>query len=282
MSGDAEMQKGEAALKKFTLFGNKHEKAVDFFESAANKYKQAQEWEAAAGAFLRAADMHKKLDQKSEVVEAQNHAASMYRKCDPPKAADCLVDVWAYYDQSGKYARSAKIALEIAELYEKLPGKTAEAIQWFQTAVDNYKNEGSMVTANQAKMKIVHYKAQQEEYDDAVNMLEEIITDYLDNNTNRMAVKNLLALSCMCLMAKGMEADDLRSKFEGYQDLDAQFNNSTYEYRLIEGCIDAIEEGDVGKFQDSQDKYEDICTLEQLQTKLLLRAKHKLKKPSII
>lgn len=90
------MMKAEKRLKGFSLFGGgqaRYEDAAESFTKAANLYKLAKKctqqhpdlhWHSkgdqAGGAFVKAAEMHLKLDSKHEAATDYYNAANCYKK----------------------------------------------------------------------------------------------------------------------------------------------------------------------------------------------------------
>eukprot|EP01012_Entosiphon_sulcatum_P036212 TRINITY_DN46105_c0_g1_i1.p1 TRINITY_DN46105_c0_g1~~TRINITY_DN46105_c0_g1_i1.p1 ORF type:complete len:296 (-),score=67.10 TRINITY_DN46105_c0_g1_i1:20-880(-) len=274
------MTQAERTLTKFSPFGNKHEDAKELFAKAANYYKANQQWAEAGNAFLRVRDCAVKCKFPLEAANALVDAATAYRKVDVKRAVVCMQDALDIFDQGGRNGKSAKLAFDMAELFEK-EEDVPNAITWYSKAADYYRQENSHTTANTCRLKVANFQALTERYDEAIDILETVARAYQDDGLLQGNCRTLYTVSLLCMMAKGVPADTLQAKFEEYCDRDVHFNPTTREHAFVQGLIGAIADTNIDKFNETVDAFEAISPLDNVKERLILRAKSFLRKPNL-
>eukprot|EP01001_Neometanema_parovale_P008322 NODE_4602_length_1041_cov_52.269063_g4399_i0.p1 GENE.NODE_4602_length_1041_cov_52.269063_g4399_i0~~NODE_4602_length_1041_cov_52.269063_g4399_i0.p1 ORF type:complete len:301 (+),score=89.74 NODE_4602_length_1041_cov_52.269063_g4399_i0:56-904(+) len=277
--GDEFYAKGEKTLTKFTLFGNKYEDAREHFEQAATYYKAATEWEKAGNAYLKCEELSVKLKSAPEAATYLADAGNMFKKVNLEKAAECMERVLIAFDKEARFGKSAKIALELAELYEK-ERQFEKCVDWYIKAADYYRGEGSITTSNTCRVKVAQYQALAEKYDEAIEIYESVASTCTEDNLLKANAKGYAFLALLCSLAQP-DLEKTKAKFEEYQEKDSLFDPSTREHAFVTAVIEALEEQDMDKFRETYDNWENISPFDDFKAKLLLRCKHRLKNPDM-
>lgn len=282
---DELIAEAEKKLAKFALFTSneeKFEKARDRFLQAATMYKASSAWDKAANAYMRASDMSSKNKQEMDYADDRYNAALMYQKIPDSRALGLLQEVVDIYDKNGKFANAAKICVAIAEQ----PG-TEDSVEWFEKAMRYYKNEGSKVVATDIVLRIAQFYINKGDYGSAESIYDRTAKEYLDDRNSRGGARKVFFNALLCKIAdltasnltEGTSA--LRDKFQEYQELDTQFTEHTREHMLILAICDALEAGDVDAYSEAVADYDNICPLDDVKTKMLLRGKQALRSAGV-
>ena len=279
------MEDGEKRLTKFAPFTSteeKHEKAREKFLQAATQYKACNNWTGAGMAFKRAADMSTKLKSEVDLADDLLNSGQAFRKGGDPRAEEMLNTVVDLYDKNGKFSQAAKVCTQIADL----GGPTAE--QWYSRAVRYMRNEGSKISSHDIVMKMAMKMIEAGRFEAARVEFEKMAREYCDEHLTRSAAKKHFFNALCCTVAQ-WTSDNLvesvallQGRFQEYTDLDPMFNDSTLEYRLMLGIIEAGElglDGGYDKFGDAVAEYEEITPLDTFRQRMLLRGKMALRPP---
>eukprot|EP00759_Apiculatamorpha_spiralis_P051900 PhF_6_TR5541/c0_g2_i1/m.7881/K15296/NAPA, SNAPA, SEC17; alpha-soluble NSF attachment protein len=277
------MEAGDKASKKFFGGESKYEKAREHFMQAGNFYKASQMWLEAANAYTRCMEMSVKLKQEMDVAEDLENAAMCYKKANDPRAKELYEKVIQTYLKNGKGTQASKLAQKIADLCES-EGDVPGAIQWYTRAADLMKRENSLRTAQQVLLKVAALHALGGHYDEAIALYEDIGKDYASDRLLKGAARKELFMAALCHLAnlkpiqKDEGIDAFQETFQSYEDADSMFTAQTWEHILITKIIQAFKEDSVQQFADAVSEYEDICPMDELKQKLVMRAKDVLKK----
>ncbi|KEG10595.1 putative SNAP protein [Trypanosoma grayi] len=280
--GDQLMEEGEKSLSKFSLFNfssDKSEKARDKFTQAATQYKACGEFAKAGHAYKRAADMSQKSNNEWDVATDLEEAARSYVKCgDTSKAVQMYAQVAELHEKAQRYSKAAKTCISLGEIaHEK------EAMQWLEKAARFYELQGSRVTADEVVLKMADVKARCGDYDGAREVYDRLARAALDDRVSRGGARKLFFTALLAELATftsdSIQEDVavLQERFDEYQGLDTQFNELTREHMLIRAVIEAIQEESVEKMDEAVSEYDNICPLDEMRGKMLLRAKTALR-----
>ena len=272
------MQEAEKELNKFSLFSSKESKreaARDKFLKAATMYKASSNFQGAAMAYSRAAEMSQLNKEEIDLAEDWMNAGTYYLKVkDVQKGEELLGNVVDLYERSGKYGQAARACKQIGD------EGTPNAEKWYARAIQYFRNEGSRVAANDLAIKIADMKVQHGEYDAAKDEYFRIAKGYTEETLTRGNAKKYFFLTLLCRIAlvtpdnfmEGVEG--VQQLFSEVQDLDPQFDKNTREHMLISALIIAFEEEDLEKWVDAVNDYDSIIPLDQPRQKMLMRGKH--------
>jgi len=168
------MKKAEKKMSSvLNIFGSKAEDAQDLFQQAATYYKANQKWEEAGNAYLRAQDCAAKQKSTVDCAGYFQDAGLMFKKVNVYKAAECFQKALDLWDQNGRTGKSAKLANELAELFDKA-GDPDNAIEWYTKAADYYRAENSTTTANQCMIEAAQHRERQLEFEGEEEVREEV------------------------------------------------------------------------------------------------------------
>lgn len=255
------------------LFGgqSKIEDACDLYTRAANSYKMAKKWTAAGNAFQECAKMQlNQLQSKHEAASQYVEAANCYRKGDFEEAISSLLSAIEIFTDMGRFSIAAKHHASIAEIYESNLINIDQAIVHYTQAADYYKGENSTSAANKCMLKVATFAAQQEDYNKAISIFEEVATVSLESSLLKYSAREYLFKAALCNMC--LDVHTAQSSIEKYCQMFAAFEDSR-EYKLLSNLLEAADEGNSDKFTDSVREYDAISRLDQWYTTLLLRIK---------
>eukprot|EP00117_Sycon_ciliatum_P035313 scpid73375/ scgid26800/ Alpha-soluble NSF attachment protein; N-ethylmaleimide-sensitive factor attachment protein alpha len=254
------------------IFGGtqKLEDASDMFSRAGNAYKMAKAWDKAGAAFVEVANLQNRLQSRHECASQLVEAANCYKKCNVDEAISCLTRAIEIFTDMGRFNIAAKHHMAIAELYETQDANIKEAIQHYEQAADYYRGEESTSSANKCLLKVAHFCAQLEQYEQAIEIYEQCATTALDNTLLKWSAKDYLFKASILNMC----VDPLRGAgaLDKYQGLYPAFNDSR-EGKFVQTLLSAHEEQDVEAFTAAVKEYDSISRLDPWLTSMLLRVK---------
>lgn len=282
--GEQLMQEGEKRLTKFAPFTSseeKHETAREKFIAAATQFKACNNWARAASAYERAADMSTKLKSEMDLAEDCQNAALAYRKIGDPRASQLLTKVVDMYDKNGKYSQAAKFCVNIADSGDP------DAVDWYKRAIRYYRNENSRVTANELVEKMAMINIKKGEYAEARETYEKLANEALDDRLSRGSARKLFFMALLCNIAdlsstniaEGVSL--LADRFNDYTSRDPQFTEHTREHMLIRDVIVALENSNPDAYADAVAEFDEICPLDDIKMKMLLRGKQAIRHSDI-
>lgn len=273
--------------KLIYLGGNKWETAQDMFIKAANLFKLSKNWDSAADAHLRAAQCRLKLKSRYEAAQSYVDAANCYRHSNPIEAVRCLQMASEIYIDNGKFQTAAKHEKEMAEICEEDGQDLDQAIAHYKQAADYFMGENATSSANQCKLKAAQLLSEKGKYAEAIEFLEAVSTNSVDNNLLKFSVKEYLFKAMLCWLASvsssstadsatSISIDECKTALDRYQELDINFPGSR-ECNLIHKIIEAFENRDVDLFTDEVREFDSITKLDKWKTNIMLKIKNAMK-----
>ena len=88
----------------------------------------------------------------------------------------------------GRFANAAKLEKEVGEMYES-NNESKKCVQHYQKAADYFMGEDSVAAANQCLLKVAHFSALMEEYEDAIRIYEQVAQACLEKNVLKFNVR---------------------------------------------------------------------------------------------
>ncbi|KAI3845332.1 hypothetical protein MKW92_029897 [Papaver armeniacum] len=257
--GEEFLNKAEKKITGWALFSSnsKYEDAAELYEKSANSFKIAKAWDRAAAVYIKLAGCHLKLDSRHEAASAYVAAANACKKISPKEAISCLELAVSQFMEIGRFNMAARHCKEMGELCEAQQNLD-QAIAYFERAADLFQSEEVNTAANQCKLKVAEFAAQQKQYAKAIGIYEEMERQSLNNNLPNY--NDIVALT---------------NALEKYQDLDPTFIG-TRECKLLTDLghlAAATDEEDVGKFTDAVKEFESMARLDAWKTTILSKAK---------
>jgi len=267
------MADAEASLKKWRVFGNKYEDAVDIYRQAANAYKISKQFQEAGNAFQKVAECHLQLSSKHEAASAYQNAATCFMKASPKDAINALSRAIELFIDEGRFGPAAKHEQQIGELLEE-QGDMEAALSHFETAADYFEGEGQSSAASKVKLKVADYCALAEQYPKAIDIYQDTATAYLANNLLKWSAKDLFFKAAIChLCSEDMVA--AKRAMDRYQDMDVTFSQQR-ECRFLLQVIECCENYNADGMTMAIREYNNITPLDNWKTTMLLRVKNSI------
>lgn len=298
----------EKALKRFSLFGagSKYEDAGEAFVRAGNAYKVSKccecccdcvatpsRWhsccaldrsmltgcdlscltssgEKAAEAYKKAAEMDVKTDNAHEAATHTLEAAKALKRVNVAEAIELYLTVVTQYEELGKFSAAAKLEKEIAEMCES-EGETEECIKHYQRAADLFSAENAASSANGCLLKVGHFQALAENYEEAITVFEEVGSAFVENDMMKFKARVVFLQAGLCHLASGDPVAAERA-ITRYREIDYTFADSR-ESKFLGAVHEAYVAFDVDKFTDEVASYDSISKLSPWMTTILLRIK---------
>lgn len=253
-----------------SLFGgsSKVEDACELYHRAANAFKMAKKWTAAASAYCEAAELHLKSGSRHDAATAYIDAGNCYKKTDPQEAVSCLMKAVELYTDMGRFTIAAKHLMAIAEIYE---GNDIErAINCYEQAADYYRGEESNSSANKCLLSVAKFCAQLEQYEKAIDIYEQVAASSLESSLLKYSAKEYFFRAGLCHLC--VDLLNAQKAVPKYEEMNPSFTDSR-ECRLLKVLFEKLEEQDVDGFTDAVKEYDSISRLDQWYTTILLRIK---------
>jgi len=210
----------------------------------------------AATVFVKASHCYKKLNSTEDSIKFLSSAVELF-------------------SDEGRFSMAAKYQKEIGELYES-GNNLQKSIESLETAAEFFEGEGSTSQAHSCLLKVAHSAALIENYSKASDIFEKVATESVDNDLLKWSVKSYLVKAGVCSLCMGDLVATKRA-LEKYCHISAEFN-TTREYTLLQGLVEAMEKFDTDAFATASQDYNSIIKLDPWMTKLLLRVKDKIGK----
>jgi len=275
---EAEKKYKGGFLKFMTPKAERADGATELIKQAANIYKLAKDWENAANAYIRCAQIEK--ENKGDPADLYLEAANMQRKYNPATAVKTMGEAVEALCSDGKITQAARIKKQIGEIYEA-DKEYVLAAKHYQDAVELYQMEGeNNTTTNNILLKVPELRVIAEENKEhiveAIKIYEQVASKYLENRLTAPSAKDLYFRASLLHLAN---ADTVGSEnaIEKYSDLDPTFGTSR-EAKFVKALIKAIEEQNVQAFSDECWEFNNITPLDRWKTTVLNRAKAHLEK----
>lgn len=228
----------------------------------------------AAECYLKVAELSEKLKQEHDAATAYVNAAKCYKGISSADAVRMFKMAVEMHMENNRFATAAKMYKEIAELEEKEMNLEA-ALVAYQDSADCYFNEDSTTSGNQMLLKVAEMAASSADYSRAIQIYEKVANSSLDNNLLKWSVKDYYFKASLCNLAMGAKTGDMAKtteSLEKYMDLHPAFEDSR-ECKLIQSCLEAVNDGDVEAFTGHVFKYDSVYKLDNWTASILLVVK---------
>lgn len=254
------------------------DEATELIKQAANIYKLAKDWEGAADAYLKCAQIEK--ENKGDPADQYLEAANMQKKFNTAQAVKTMELAVEALCSDGKITQAARVKKSIGETYES-EKQYVLAAKNYQDAVDLYQTEGeSNTTTNNILLKVPELRILAEEnrehIAEGIKIYEQVANKYLEHKLTAPSAKDLFFRASILHLAND-DSVGASNALEKYTDVDPTFATSR-ECKFIRGLIKAIESKDVQAFSDECWEFNNITPLDRWKTTVLNRAKTHLEK----
>lgn len=248
------------------------EDATDLYIQAANLYRLLKDFNQAGAQFVKAAEIQESLGNHNDCANHLVEAYKCFKGVSPSDAISALSKaIHIFLTQNGQFRRAANFTMDLAELYESV-NDNESAAKSYEQAGDYFTTDHAEALANKAFLKCADLFALDGNYKKAVELYDNIIKNLLGNSLSRWSLKDhfFKVILCVLCMDDVIEANKRTDQF--LQD-DPSWAQSR-EYKLVQGILDSIDQGDVEGFSDKVFDYDQFSKLDKLKTQLLLKVKN--------
>ena len=256
------------------LLTDRKEDALDCFVQAGNAYRLQKNYVDAGAQFVRALDIQTELGNHNEAANHLVEAYKCYKDALPSDAIEALKKaIHIFLTQNGQFRRAANFTGDLAELYEKV-GDQENAILSYEQAGDYFLTDRADALASKSYLKCADLCAATGDYAKAIKFYDNIIKVALGNNLLRWLLKDYFFKVILCLLCMDDEIEALK-RLEQYLGEEPLFE-LLREGQLLRDILEAIEAGDLEKFQEKVFDYDKFSKLDKLKTQLLLKVKNQV------
>lgn len=280
---EAFIDEANKKLTKKTWFASsteqKYEDAADLFDKAANAYKVGGLYAEAGDAYRQAANLYTdKLKQTTDAAKALSNAGSCFKKSSPVDAVAVYQSAVALLCDSSRLTQAAKLAKEIALLYETelsdTEGSVTLAIESYEQAADLFTMEDQKSQGSQCLAKVAELSSVALEPPDllrAAQIYEDLGRNCLDSNLLKYNAKGYFVQSVLCHLANGDSIAGEQAVAK-YTNLDYTFGDSR-EGQFCRSLVECMENYDSEGFATACYEYDRISKLDDWKTSILVRVK---------
>ena len=129
------------------------------------------------------------------------------------KAVELYEEAISIFCDMGRFPNAAKLEKEIAEMYES-DNQADKAVQHYRQAANYYQSEDSVNMVNQCLLKVAHFEALNEKYDEAISIFEKVAQACLEKNILKFNAKG--HLFCAGILHLCQNVDLIASFHLGY------------------------------------------------------------------
>ncbi|CAN3377371.1 hypothetical protein DIURU_003384 [Diutina rugosa] len=253
---------------------DRKEDASDCFVQAGNAYRLQKNYVDAGAQFVRASDIQTELGNHNEAANHLVEAYKCYKDASPSDAIEALKKaIHIFLTQNGQFRRAANFTGDLAELYEKV-GDQENAILSYEQAGDYFSTDRADALASKSYLKCADLCAATGDYAKAIKFYDNIIKVAMGNNLSRWSLKDYFFKVILCLLCMDDEIEASK-RLEQYSGEEPSFESSR-EGQLLRDILEAIEAGDLEKFQEKVFDYDKFSKLDKLKTQLLLKVKNQV------
>lgn len=264
-------EKSRSGSKGFLSFftgGNSSEHAEDaaeLYTKAGNLLKSEQIYKPAAEAFIKAAELHERdAESKEEGARKRVAAASCFRKYDAASAIEQLEKAIQVYLRAGRFSLVATYEKESAEIWEA-ESRWKEAAECYVRAGKRFEAEDSPAMAQGCWVKAALAYGWMGDWTSGSETYERIAEACAGDHLRRFGSKDYYFRGILCTLANG-DVVGGRKKAESCLE-------KGRELQLIQALVQAIEDGDVEAFSQAVATFDQVASLDDWKTHVLLEIK---------
>lgn len=190
-----------------------------------------------------------------------------------PDAVPALHKAVELYTEMGRLNQAARYIRDIAEQLEKQESGDA-SIEFYKKAADLFAAEDSTSEANKCRLKVAQFVALSGEYQQAVEIFEDVAKQAAEHNLLKYSAKGYLLNAGICRMCFA-DVESLSATIVRYRDIDLTFSNSR-ECNLLESIATALEAGDDESFSEVVAQYDSLSKLDSWRTSILWNIKNRV------
>lgn len=263
-------------LKKY-LKSKNYNMAFEYSKKLGIQYKISKQWLEAGDTFMQAGDLCiEKLNNRTDCKEMYKESALAYRNgLFWSQSQNILKNLAQIMMADNQFAVAGKVWKEVSEIYERNMDKKS-AITMYTKSYECYMRiDNSQIMASSVRIKIAGLLSQEEKYEEAIKIYEEIVEQHFDNNSMMFLVSDYYFSSLLCSSVIAMQKNDfqfVRDKLAKYIDNCPRFDGSK-EAKLIANIIDSLEKQNEKEFVGHLYNYNKIYTLNPQATTILYKIK---------
>ena len=277
--GETARKKADKALKK--LFGgeSKYSEAAELYEQAGKAYKMNENYDEAAAALTKAAELHEsKLKNTVEASACYTAAARALREVDVNRAVETYKMSVALHMEAGRHASAARVYEEISEIQAQ-EGLSDESLESLEQAANCFESDNMEANAVQCYIKIAALAMGNGNYNKAGDLYEQAAKICNNKNINKGSIEEYYFSALLCyfvISAQNYNTDLPRSKMADYV-RENRRHEGTREFKMIKGCLQAFDDEDSKKFTKIIFDYNKMKEIDETTSRALLRIKQALK-----
>ena len=277
--GETARKKAEKAARR--LFGgeSKYVEAADLYEQAGKAYKLNENWEEAATALIKAAELQEsKLKNTVEASAMYTAAARAYREVDVHKAITTFNMSIALHMEAGRHASAARVYEEVSDIQAQ-EGLGDESLDSLESAANCFESDNMEANAVQCYVKIASLAMERSDYTKAGDLYEKAARVCVSKNINKGSIHEYYFSALICyfvVSANNYNTDLPRAKFADYV-RENRKHEGTREFKMISGCLKAFDDEDSKVFTKLIFEYNKMTPIDEVTSRALLRIKQVLK-----
>ena len=253
----------------------RYTEAAEMYIKAGALYKINKNWNEAGKAYVCAAKIYfKDLQSPQEACLHYIEAAVAYKHCNTLCAIQNYQLAVQLRMEENQFCLAAKLWREIGDLYKK-DLSFYDAIRMYQKAIDCYDAEDKKVNSRELYSIIADILIEQEQYEQAVKIYEQVIELSLQMINGKWKIKEYCFKTLLCTLIISVQKDNLNlleDKMNEYKNNVLELEG-TLDIKFIENLKQTIDEEDIDAFKTLIQKYDSICKLDSWIIKLLVNIK---------
>lgn len=198
--GDKLRYKGESQLQRKFFASDKYKKAAPYFEQAAIKYQQGQDWMNAGKCYEMMAECSIKMKDYTKAAQELAKAGSCHAHYSSQELVRCYTKAVTLFCENGKFIMAAKLQREIAESLDDL-GEFEEAAKQYQKAAQYYEAENAFPNALKCYESQANCLITAKKYKEAFQVFQNNIIDgEFDANLIRVNINDYIFRALLCYL----------------------------------------------------------------------------------
>jgi alpha-soluble NSF attachment protein len=266
--------KGGGGFFARLLSGPSYDEASELYVQAANQFKLAKDWQAAADCQSEAAFCAQKLGSKSDEANHLVEAGNCMKRVSTAEAVKKWEQAVDIFNSDGAFGRSAKLLKSSAELLEE-SGEWKTCAEMYAKAAEFFEmDEYGKSNLSACKIKVAEYKARDGELYEAAQIYEKEGEKALGNTLLQYGAKDHFLKAGILHLAMG-DSVTVEVSVDRYRSMDPKFAGSR-EGKLLDDLSKAFKANDVDQFIEKLGEYDDVTPLDAWKTEMLVKAKKHL------
>jgi alpha-soluble NSF attachment protein len=270
--------KGGGGLFARLFSGPSYDEASELYVQAANQFKLAKDWNAAAECLTEAAFCAQKLGSKSDEANNLVEAGNCMKRVSTAEAVKKWEQAVDIFNSDGAFGRSAKLLKSSAELLEENLSDEASrkaCAQMYAKAADFFEmDEYGKSNLSACNIKVAEFKARDGELYEAAQIYEKEGEKALGNTLLQYGAKDHFLKAGILHLAMG-DSVTVEVSVDRYRSMDPKFAGSR-EGKLLDDLAKAFKANDVDQFIEKLGEYDDVTPLDAWKTEMLVKAKKHL------